>query len=185
MGARSPRGGGGVRGRRRGGDDRSAGGLRGQLRAGQPASDQRPVRRQPQPRAGARDRRAHPARGDRRRATSRRRIRRSCSGSAASTRSSSASPSSCRGCWKSRCASRSGAAASPWWWSRARSSCTTCAHDSRAGSRSCRASRSCAPPRTRCSRRREVAQHGRARDDPRRRRLPGSARRGRWRWRMR
>ncbi len=32
----------------------------GQLRAGQPASDQRPVRREPQPGAGARDRLAYP-----------------------------------------------------------------------------------------------------------------------------
>ena len=39
----------------------------GELRPGQPAPDQRPLRRPPQPRAGARDRRAHPARGDRRR----------------------------------------------------------------------------------------------------------------------
>ena len=34
----------------------------GELRPGQPAPDQRPVRRPPQPGAGARDRRAHPAR---------------------------------------------------------------------------------------------------------------------------
>ena len=77
---------------RRGRAHRRARRLRGELRPGQPAPDQRPLRRQPQPRARAGDRRAHPARGDRQRATSRRRTRRSCSASAASTASWSASP---------------------------------------------------------------------------------------------
>ena len=44
----------------RGRAHRRARGVRGELRAGQPAPDQRPVRRQPQPGAGAGDRRAHP-----------------------------------------------------------------------------------------------------------------------------
>ena len=65
--------------------DRRAGGLRRQLRAGQPAPDQRPVRRQPQPRARCwRSPRTSPARRSAA-ATSRRPTRRSCSASAAST----------------------------------------------------------------------------------------------------
>ena len=106
LGARPARGGRGVRGGGGGGADRGAGGVRGQLRAGQPAPDQRAVRRQPQRGAGAGDRRADPAGGDRRRSTSRRPIRRSCSASAACTASWSACPSSCRGSWRSRCARR-------------------------------------------------------------------------------
>ena len=66
LGARPPRGDRGVRGRRRGGYDRAARRVRGQLRSRKPASDQWPVRREPQPGARARDRRAHPTRGDRR-----------------------------------------------------------------------------------------------------------------------
>ena len=61
------RGGGGLRRRRRGAADRRARGLRRQLRAGQPASDQRPVRLPSQPRPGAGDRRAHPEQRDRHR----------------------------------------------------------------------------------------------------------------------
>ena len=124
MAARPPRGGGGVRGGRRGRDHRRARRLRGELRPGQPAPDQRPVRRQPQPGARAGDRRAHPARRRSAAATSRRPTRRSCSASAASTASWSASPSSCRGCWRSRCARRSSSGASPSSSSPARSSWT-------------------------------------------------------------
>ena len=83
---------GGVRGGRGGGADRGAGGVRGQLRAGQPAPDQRPVRRQPQPGAGAGHRRAHPAARRSAGAISRRPIRSSCSASAACTASWSACP---------------------------------------------------------------------------------------------
>ena len=61
LAARSPRGGGRVRRRRRGCDHRRACRLRGELRPGKPASDQRAVRRQPQPCARAGDRGAHPA----------------------------------------------------------------------------------------------------------------------------
>ena len=79
----------------RGRADRRAGGLRRQLRAGQPAPDQRPVstptaagcRCWRSRRTSRRSRSAPP--------TSRRRIRRSCSASAASTASWSASPSRC------------------------------------------------------------------------------------------
>ena len=65
LGARPPRGDGGVRRGRRRRADRPAGGLRGQLRTGQPAPDQRTLRRPAQPGAGAGDRRAHPAQRDR------------------------------------------------------------------------------------------------------------------------
>ena len=65
LGARPSRGDGGVRGGRGRRADRPAGGLRGQLRSGQPASDQRSVRRAAQPCPGAGDRGAHPAHRDR------------------------------------------------------------------------------------------------------------------------
>ena len=70
------RGGRRLRRRRRGASDRRARRLRRQLRAGQPASHQRPVRLPPLARAGAGHRRADPLGRDRRRAISRRPIRR-------------------------------------------------------------------------------------------------------------
>ena len=125
VGARASRGGGSVRGRRRGRDDRAAGRVRRQLRARKPTSDQRPVRRQPQPGPGAGDRGAHPAGGDRQQlfpgdppAGAVPRVQRLLP-------SWPACPSSCRGCWRSRCATRSNAVAWPWSWCPARSSCTT------------------------------------------------------------
>ena len=66
-----------LRGRRRGAPDRRARGLRRQLRAGQPAPHQRPVRLPPLARARAGHRRADPVGRDRQPATSRRRTRRS------------------------------------------------------------------------------------------------------------
>ena len=61
------RGGRGVRGRRRGASDRRARRLRRQLRAGQSAPHQRPVRLPPLARAGARHRRAYSLGRDRQR----------------------------------------------------------------------------------------------------------------------
>ena len=61
------RGGRRLRGRRRGASDRRARGLRRQLRAGQSASHQRPVRLPPLARAGARHRRANSLGRDRQR----------------------------------------------------------------------------------------------------------------------
>ena len=65
VGARAARGGRGVRGRRGGRAHGPAGRLRRVVRAGQPAPDQRPVRRQPVPRPGPGHRVAHPQRADR------------------------------------------------------------------------------------------------------------------------
>ena len=66
LGPHAPRGSRRLRRRRRGPSDRRARRLRRKLRARQHASDQRPVRLLPQPRAGARHRRAYPERRDRR-----------------------------------------------------------------------------------------------------------------------
>ena len=71
--ARASRGGRRVRGGGRSRDHRRAGRVRGELRTGQPAPDQRALRRPPVPGAGAGDRRAHPDEEIGRR-TSRRRI---------------------------------------------------------------------------------------------------------------
>ena len=60
-----PRRGRRLRGRRRGGGHRAARGLRRELRAGQSASDQWPLRLSPQPCPGAGDRGAHPLLRDR------------------------------------------------------------------------------------------------------------------------
>ena len=62
---RPARGGRGVRGRGGGAAHRPAGGLRRLLRAGKPAPDQRPLRRQPLRSAGAGHRLAHPEQTDR------------------------------------------------------------------------------------------------------------------------
>ena len=84
----APRGGGRVRRRRRGADDRQARRLCRRLRARQPAPDQRPVRLPSQPGSGAGDRRPDPQPGDRRRLFPGNSSGNPCSGNAATTASS-------------------------------------------------------------------------------------------------
>ena len=104
MGACPARGGRRVRGGCGGASDRRARGLRRQLRAGQSAPDQRPVRLSPVARPGAR---ASPRRSRRPKsapAIFRKPTRRTCSKSAAIIASWFPAPTRCRACSKSRSA---------------------------------------------------------------------------------
>ena len=113
--SRPPRRGRGLRGRGRSAAHRRACGLRRILRAGQPASHQRPVRLPPHPHAGAGDCRADSVRRDWRRLFSGDPSRRSCSGNAATIASWFPIRRSCPTCWRTPSARRSGGAA--WRWS--------------------------------------------------------------------
>ncbi len=125
LGARPARGDGGVRRGRRRRADRWARGVRGQLRSRQPAPDQRAVRREPQPGAGAGDRGAHPAQRDRLGVLPGDPSRRTCSASAASTANWSAPPRWRRASSRWRCGRPSRRTASPSSWCPARSSSPT------------------------------------------------------------
>ena len=124
-----------------------AGRVRRELRPGQPAPHQRAVRRQPQPGARARDRRAHPARGDRRgyfQETHPQELFRECSVYAELVSVPEQLPRVLRDRDAPRDRTR---AAWPWSWSPARSSCTTRSPRTRP-SRSGAATPKIAPPTT-------------------------------------
>ena len=95
----------------------------GSLRARQPASDQRPVRRASQPRAGAGDRRPHPIRRRSAAAISRRPIRRNLFRECSHYCELVSDPASCPMCWKTPSARPSDSAAWRCWCFPATSRC--------------------------------------------------------------